>query len=318
MITLYGLKGGALAPIGDDIGRLSEAVWIDIDNPDRDEKRTLLERMGLTPPAAHEMRSGLVATGYRSDDETVVFCPRLLAGEGPDQYVDDSVAFIIRADRLITVRHATPVAFTLLRERIERGDVFRLSGGAEVFFQLMEVASDDYGTKLASVGDELNAIAREVLRDDLDGSPADLHKDQVNRLSAAEYLNGRIMNSLMTLTIMGDDLEMLKQLGHQAERHHLGARIRSLQASGSFVSDRIDFVLNAVTSVITLEQNRVLNVFSVFTVVITPPTLLAAIWGMNFRYMPELSWPWGYLFAWVCIIASGVLPFTYVRRKGWL
>ena len=92
----------------------------------------------------------------------------------------------------------------------------------------------------------------------------------------------------------------------------------ALSDHANFLGDNLTFLLDATLGFINLEQNQVMKIFSVVAVVLMPPTLVAGIYGMNFKYMPELDWPHGYPFGLALMLASAVLPFMYARRKGWL
>ena len=92
----------------------------------------------------------------------------------------------------------------------------------------------------------------------------------------------------------------------------------SLDSHTTFLFDKINFLMNATVGFININQNQIIKLFSVASVGLLPPTLIASIYGMNFEFMPELRWPYGYPFAIGLMVASVVVPFLYFRRKGWL
>lgn len=94
--------------------------------------------------------------------------------------------------------------------------------------------------------------------------------------------------------------------------------ISSLIDHTSFSFQRLESIQNTILSLINLEQNRIIKIFTVITVAFMPPTLIASVYGMNFRFMPELEWEWGYVFAWVLIIGSSVVTLWYFRWRRWL
>jgi magnesium transporter len=94
--------------------------------------------------------------------------------------------------------------------------------------------------------------------------------------------------------------------------------IQSLTDHASFLSGKISFLLDAVLGMSTIEQNGIIKIFSVAAVVFLPPTLVASLYGMNFRAMPELQWDYGYPFAVLLMVLSAFLPWLYFKRKGWL
>jgi magnesium transporter len=84
------------------------------------------------------------------------------------------------------------------------------------------------------------------------------------------------------------------------------------------MTNKISFLLDATLGMIGMQQNQIIKLFSVAAVVFLPPTLIASIYGMNFKFIPELSWQFGYPLAILIMIVSAVLPFLYFKRKGWL
>ena len=97
-----------------------------------------------------------------------------------------------------------------------------------------------------------------------------------------------------------------------------GRDIRSLEDHVDFLSNKITFLLDATLGLITVQQNEVIRILTVATTVFFPPTLIGTVYGMNFRWMPELDWPLGYPFAIALMLVSAVLPYLYFKRRGWL
>jgi len=106
--------------------------------------------------------------------------------------------------------------------------------------------------------------------------------------------------------------------GHRARLKLIGRDIRSLEDQLTFLSSKVDFLLNASLGLISVEQNEVIRVLTVAAMVFFPPTLIGTVYGMNFSGMPELEWPFGYPLALALMIVSAVIPLIYFRRRGWL
>ena len=94
--------------------------------------------------------------------------------------------------------------------------------------------------------------------------------------------------------------------------------LESLSDHASFVSQKVTFLLDATLGMINIEQSNIIKIFSIAAGVFLPPTLIASIYGMNFVFMPELHWTYGYPLAGVLMLASALLPFWYFKRRGWL
>jgi magnesium transporter len=139
-------------------------------------------------------------------------------------------------------------------------------------------------------------------------------------IAHAEHLNGRIRRNLMDTRRAVSFLMRSKLLSpnQMEEARQIMQDIDSLDGHTAFLFDKINFLMNATVGFINVNQNKIVRLFSVASVALLPPTLIASIYGMNFKYMPELEWVSGYQFALSLMLCSIVLPFWLFHRKGWL
>ena len=153
-------------------------------------------------------------------------------------------------------------------------------------------------------GDVTDAMAGEVL-----GSIA-RHED----------MNGRIRRNVMDTRRAVSFMMRSKMLnGEQFEEARQILRdIDSLDSHTAFLFDKINFLMDATVGFININQNKIIKIFSVASVALLPPTLIASIYGMNFKFMPELDWAVGYPFALALMVGSALVPMWYFRKRGWL
>ena len=161
------------------------------------------------------------------------------------------------------------------------------------------------------------------------GAAARVLKEDVNDRTAAEVLaaiareedvNGRIRRNVMDTRRALSFMMRSRMLNAEQfeEARQILRDIDSLDSHTTFLFDKINFLMNATVGFININQNKIIKIFSVASVALLPPTLIASIYGMNFRNMPELEHPWGYPFAIVLMMASALVPMWYFRRRGWL
>lgn len=204
-----------------------------------------------------------------------------------------------------------------------------LSGsGEQVMIGLLEALVDRSADALERVGNEIDAISRAVFGNKARKVNKKTHDLQavIEQLGRKSELLTMVQESLVSLGRLTayhvavervskpsptarETKNMLKMV--QRDASSLGEHARGLIA-------RINFLLDATLGLISLEQNRIIKIFSVAAVVFLPPTLVASIYGMNFEFMPELALPFGYPLALVMMIQSAVLPYLFFKRKGWL
>jgi magnesium transporter len=191
---------------------------------------------------------------------------------------------------------------------------------------LLEAVVDRIADALELVGDEVDAISREVFR---------------NKASSATKKTRDLRSLIERIGSQGDNLTMIRESlisiirlvtfhaalegGNPKPSREGRQRTKLIQRDASslgdhaaFLSNKVNFLLDATLGLINLEQNQIIKIFSVAAVVFLPPTLVASVYGMNFAHMPELQWLLGYPWAIGLMIVSAILPYLYFKRRGWL
>ena len=139
-------------------------------------------------------------------------------------------------------------------------------------------------------------------------------------IARQEDMNGRIRRNVMDTRRAVSFLMRSRMLDAEQfeEARQIQRDLDSLDSHTTFLFDKINFLMDATVGFININQNKIIKIFSVASVALLPPTLIASIYGMNFKFMPELDWSAGYPFALALMAASVAAPFIYFRRKGWL
>jgi magnesium transporter len=153
-------------------------------------------------------------------------------------------------------------------------------------------------------GDVTDALAGEVL----------------GAIARQEDLNGRIRRNVMDTRRAVSFMMRSKMLNAEQfeEARQILRDIDSLDSHTAFLFDKINFLMDATVGFININQNKIIKIFSVASVALLPPTLIASVYGMNFRFMPELEWEYGYVYVVLLMILSAVGPMLYFRKRGWL
>jgi magnesium transporter len=232
------------------------------------------------------------------------------------------VTFILAGDRLVTVRYAEPKAFPLYLQRVEKGDA-PCTTGATIMTGLIDAIVHRMADLVERIQDEVERLAQSVF--DLRGGQQTRNRRldvTLKRIGKAGDITARAEESAASLNRLllffvqatqdrGDD-PRIRQRIKAAQRD-----INSLMDHTKFLSQRIGFILDATLGMISNEQNQIIKLFSVMAVILLPPTLVASIYGMNFKHMPELDWTLGYPWALGLMVLAAIGPIVYFRRKGW-
>lgn len=323
MITSYVSDGGRLTGqpgLGASDARI---VWIDLQDPDRDEEAQVERRFGLDIPTREEMEEIEISSRLYTEGGAVfmtAILPSHADGDDPDML---PVSFVLAKDTLITVRYHDPRAFETFPARAAKVPM-GCDTGDGVLVALLEAVVDRLADILERDGREIDGISRTIFRKSGGKAmkSADL-QDVIEAIGRKGDLTSNIRDSLVTLErvagFLGQQTLQKKSPRELRERiKTLSRDIRSLADHASYLSQKITFLLDATLGMINIEQNAIIKIFSVAAVVFLPPTLIASIYGMNFAHMPELEWLLGYPFAIGLMIVSAILPFVYFKRRRWL
>ena len=229
------------------------------------------------------------------------------------------MSFILKDDArgesmLFTYRNADLKSFAdTVRKIKSKRTLFK--DGAQILISIFESRVDYDADLVEVVSAEVKAINRQL---DLDAS---LDRDMLLKINDYQELTMTIRENVVDKQRVISSMIRSDGWFTEAEQLRLRALIKdigSLIEHTNFIFERLEFLQNTYLSLIDLEQNRIVKIFTVVSLVFLPPTLLASIWGMNFAQMPELSWEWGYPLAIGSIIASSLLTILVFRRKKWL
>jgi magnesium transporter len=227
-----------------------------------------------------------------------------------------AVAFILHKDILFSVRTEELPVFRLqrLRARTQPGYV---TDGTDVLLDLYAADAEYSADRLEDVYAELEDVGKKVLNTKLtDDEAGNILAD----IARQEDLNGRIRRNVLDTRRALSFLMRGKFLSSNQieDARQIMRDIESLDGHTSFLFGKINFLMDTTVGFININQNKIVKLFSVVSVGLLPPTLIASVYGMNFQHMPELQWEYGYPFSLVLMLASVTAPFWYFRKKGWL
>ncbi len=302
-------SGAALAGV--------QPIWVDLDQPTEEEKGWIAERFGLVIPSdAFDEDLEESARFYEEDNGELHIRSDFLSADDGAVRRNVRVAFILFRNILFSIHAEDMPVFRLLRLRARR--IPALIGDAkDVLLKLYDADAEYSADVLEGVYLQLEQVSASVLRQEVDDKAAG---EALSAIAKEEDLNGRIRRNVMDTRRAVSFMMRARMLnGEQFEEARQILRdIDSLDSHSTFLFDKINFLMNATVGFININQNKVIKIFSVASVAMLPPTLIASVYGMNFASMPELRWEFGYPFAITLMVLSVAAPFVYFRRKGWL
>jgi magnesium transporter len=293
-----------------------QPVWVDLLAPSEDEKGWIKTRFGLTIPediVSENLEES--ARFYEEDNGELHIRSDFLIddGAGPRNV---RVAFILLKGVLFSVHAEDLPVFRLLRLRARRIPAL-IEDPKDVLLKLYDADAEYSADSLEAVYDQLERVSARVLKEDVNDKTA---AEVLAAIAREEDVNGRVRRNVMDTRRALSFMMRSRMLNAEQfeEARQILRDIDSLDSHTAFLFEKINFLMDAVVGFININQNKIIKIFSVASVALLPPTLIASIYGMNFRAMPELEQPWGYPFALLLMVASVAAPFIYFRRKGWL
>lgn len=315
MLNAFVLRDRKLVLISHDDQNynLADAVWLDLVDPTEEERERVAVLYRQELPETDEVDE-IEASARFYLNEDGLHIHSLFLHEVDSHPHNTSVAFTLSARRLFSLREREIPMFRLLRMRARHMQNLDIDP-AFIYIALQEIKIEALADNLEGIHQGLEEVSRMVLEAKdrrLEGA--------IDELTRHEDVNGKVRLCLMDTQ---RDLTFLSRYGGLSQDNREQVRellrdIGSLLPHNDFLFEKVTFLMSAAQGFISMEQNQIIKIFSIAAVVFLPPTLIASIYGMNFKSMPELDWSFGYPMALTLMILAGIAPYWYFKRKGWL
>jgi len=320
MIRAYAVKKDLLHPVEGLEGHEGEIVWADLMEPTREEELAIENWVGVDIPTREEMEEIEASSRLYTENGAFFMTAILPANTDGDKPQMSPVTFVLSGGRLVTIRYHEPQAFRTFPTHAEKA-ALGCTDGQTVLLGLLEVVVDGLADVLERISRDVEALSDEIFH------PAETNASRRDRnfqlllkdIGRKESLTSNIRDSLASLQ------RLTGYLGNAVTGKDTRERVKTLAGDAlsltnhaSFLSQKTTFLLDATLGLINIEQNAIIKIVSVASLVLLPPTLVASVYGMNFEVMPELKWLLGYPFALLLMALAAILPYWYFRRRGWL
>jgi magnesium transporter len=325
MLTVHTRTGEITQPLA-DLGAsvtMPDAVWVDLLDPSPAETAFVERASGLRLPSVADLSEIETSSRLQAHDGILYLSAALVHRANADNPGTTPVGFVLGPELLVTVRFDELVAFTTFGQAAP-------GTASEAFAGLIEAIVDRLADVLERIAAELDTLSRRLFRSGpLEGvgkrhRPAHEAADLrliLRRVGASGDLASKIRDSLHGLARMVPYVESMgaawlpEAVKPRLEivRHDL----HSLSDYDAHLVENVQLLLDATLGLINVEQNDIIKVLTIVSVVGVPPTLVASMYGMNFKYMPELAWDWGYPYGLALIAVSAVAPLLWFKWRGW-
>ncbi|MDR2100896.1 MAG: magnesium/cobalt transporter CorA [Campylobacteraceae bacterium] len=316
----YYLKGGKRLDVMNDISmlkddaRLQNVIWIDMLTPTISEIRAIEKLFSMEFPTKQESEEIEISSRYWEEGDRIEINSYFLVNNDENPY-NETVSFMLQDKLLISIRYKSLKSFDEFTNKlfVSHKD---LKDGFDIFTKIIDIRIDADADTIEVLAREITKVRRQVFADTVNEEDEEI----LEKISVFEDLNmkirenvtdkQRILTSLLKSSKFPETLKneitiMLKD-------------VRSLIEHTDFNFERLDYLQNIFLGTLSIEQNKVIKIFTIVNVIFLPPTLIASIYGMNFKIMPELSWQYGYALSIILMILSAATPILVFKKKGWI
>jgi len=323
MLSVYVPHGTRLerAAVEADEPLPEAAVWIDVVRPTAHEDRSVGHLLGIELPTREEMQEIEVSSRLYVENGARFMTATLMCHSDSPTPKSTPVTFILTGHRLATVRYDEPRPFAIVEHKLARVCPPRINGET-VLMDLLDAIIDRAADILERIGAEIDQISHTIFEPDEDAGPPS-YNDVLKGLGRKGDLTSKVRESLVSvgrlLLFLANESEGMKWPKEtRLQLQSMQRDVISLTDHASYITNKVTFLLDAMLGVVNIQQNNIIKIFSVAAVVLMPPTLIASIYGMNFKHMPELDWHYSYPIVLIVMVIAAVLPYMYFKWKKWL
>ncbi len=323
MLSVYIPRGSSLERVSVEAEEpLPEgAVWLDLVRPTAQEDRTITHALGIELPTREEMQEIEVSSRLYIENGARFMTATLMCHSDSPTPKSTPVTFILAGHRLATVRYDEPRPFAIVGHKLARVCPPHITGET-VLMDLLDAVIDRAADILERIGAEVDQISHTIFEPEAEAGPIS-YNDVLKALGRKGDLTSKVRESLVSvgrlvlfLTNESEGLKWTKDI--RAQLKSMQRDVTSLTDHASYITNKVTFLLDAMLGVVNIQQNNIIKIFSVAAVVLMPPTLIASIYGMNFKHMPELDLHYAYPVTLVAMVAAAILPYMYFKWKKWL
>lgn len=292
--------------------QVGEILWVDLVKPTYEEREYVQSKFEIELLTAQEAEEIESSSKFSETDDEINANSNFIIKTN-DGYKNEAVSFIIKDHFLITQRKVELKTFDDIHKKLPR---YRRTSAPnyKIFLILFETRIDFDADFLEHISREISDIGKDLALN------RNLDDDMLIKISNFQETTMLIRENIVDKQrIISSILKSQMFPDNEYDRIRIMIKdVGSLLDHTSFNFERLEYLQNTFLGLVDLEQNEIIKIFTVVTVIAMPPTLIASLYGMNFQFMPELDEIWGYPFAIALMILSSGLTLFYFKRKGWL
>ena len=325
MLSVYVPRGTTLerVPVTAETDVPDAAVWFDLVSPTQGEDKIIERRLGIAIPTREEMQEIEVSSRLYVENGARYMTATLMCQSDTDTPKTTPVTFILAGGKLVTMRYDEPRPFTIIAHKLARACSTTVSGET-VLMDLLDAVIDRAADILEKNAAEVDVVSHQIFEPTARrANRSRTYNHIMHSIGRKGDLTSKVRESLVSVGRLvlfvaneADGMKWPKEM--RAQLKVMQRDVHSISDYATYLDNKIIFLLDAMIGMVTIEQNNIIKIFSVAAVGLMPPTLIASIYGMNFKKMPELEWTFGYPLAILLMVVAAILPYLYFKWRKWL
>ncbi|HET9843899.1 MAG TPA: CorA family divalent cation transporter [Gammaproteobacteria bacterium] len=306
----------------EDKKNLEDPLWIDVCQPTSQDRIDLLEKLQVILPMHHELHQLEYSNRFYEEENNIYFSVNVItkALPIPESHV---MTFILTKNTLVTLRYADPHPIRTFIDQLEKRSI-HIQNPLDIFYILVEACVGRIADMFEVFDEKTNQLAQHlssIIKRTTKIKRNEALNQTLGEINDLENLLSKCFQSLSSLQFL---IGFLKQVAPKIKLKIangwpiLNQDLQAMIDHGEYLTDKLSFLLESTLGLINIEQTNIIKSFTVLAMIFMPPTLIASVYGMNFRYMPEINLVWGYPFAMGVMIISAILPTVFFKLKGWI
>lgn len=315
MIRLYqkyqSIVDKAVIPI--DWETQQELIWIDLQNPPLEEILEIENHFNINIPTRLQQEEIESSSRYMETDDSIIANSTFLQADDQLHFENIHVSFVIKGDLLVTYREGHLRSFAECVKKIKSNHK-PFTNGRMIVLSLFETRVDFDADLIESISHKITEISKLLTNEHVPN--AEVLKEITRFQEASMHLRENIIDKQRVVSSLLRSGEFVE---NEKERLRIVLRdINSLVEHTNFLFERLEYLQNTFLGLVNIDQNKIIKIFTVVTVIFMPPTLIASLYGMNFKFIPELNWVFGYPFAILLMVSSSLLALLFFKKQKWL
>jgi magnesium transporter len=290
-----------------------KVLWIDLEEPDENIKDQLELKYDIDFRSDKEIVEIEASSRYIEDEDTIIANTNFATLTSDDNFDADMVSMILNKDGILfTLRKRSYRPFyNTARKVLSLPRLF--NNGFQILVTLFETRVDYEADMVEFITKKIDKLSREIVTDEINNEILmDIKELQEKQMLLRESIidKQRLVSAFLKSELLPkENVEKLRILIKD---------ISSLIDYSKFNFERLEYLQDTFLGLVNMEQNKIIKIFTVVSVIFLPPTLIASIYGMNFKVMPELNWVFGYPVSLLLMVASSIGTLWFFKKKNWL